>query len=138
MVIYCSKIHNTQTKRVSFEFSQNVFNSVKKTVKKVIWTCKFLCRRPRFYHRTSKTQIKERIFKLTLVKSCTFSADNLTYSCFPIWALNLAKLDECKVDIFLWLTEIPDVAWITWSSSIFISMSVNVSDLFALTAPFIH
>ena len=33
--------------------------------RKVIWTWKLLCKRPRCYHRTSRTRAKERIFKLT-------------------------------------------------------------------------
>ena len=55
-----------------FEFSLNVFTEFSEFSDKNIfhynkraWTCKLLCKRPGCYHSTSKTHVKDRIFKLS-------------------------------------------------------------------------
>ena len=54
-------------RRETFEFSLNVFTEFSEILyfKKIIRTCHLLCKRPRCYHSASKTEVTEKIFKLS-------------------------------------------------------------------------
>ena len=81
---------------------------------KIIQTCHLLCKRPRCYHSASKTQVAERIFKLSPVHALVIYL--IPWICWIHWISDplretpLPALDECRLKS-LWNAKILQQWW---------------------------
>ena len=106
-------------------FSLDSLNSVTKIfVIKRTWTCHLLCKRPRCYHSTIKTHVRDRIFKLSpfhasaIIRFPEFTEFN--ESCAPFRKNSIVLFKKCTHFIF-WLRlnrRIPDISQFLWHRKI--------------------
>ena len=82
-----SRLHYSHGRTATIEFLLKVsLNSVNSVTKKIfinqVRNCSFHCKRPGCYHSISKTQMRDRIFKLTPIHNLSNSLNSLNSNDF--------------------------------------------------------